>query len=91
MLEESDSNENDIEAQPSTSGLNDGPEGGIVFTAKSTPTHGPGKFGANEFQSSFLYTLIQNPFYIYGVGMLIYSSAFARNCVRSFLCFLKTL
>ncbi|XP_059474153.1 Na(+)/H(+) exchanger protein 2-like isoform X2 [Neocloeon triangulifer] len=38
MLEESDSNEPD-EARPSTSGLNDGPEGGIVFTAKSTPTN----------------------------------------------------
>jgi hypothetical protein len=39
MLEESDSNENDSDAKPGTSGLNDGPEGGIVFTAKSTPTH----------------------------------------------------
>ncbi|CAB3367087.1 Hypothetical predicted protein [Cloeon dipterum] len=38
MLEESDSNDVD-EARPSTSGLNDGPEGGIVFTAKSTPTN----------------------------------------------------
>lgn len=70
MLEESDSNENDIEAQPSTSGLNDGPEGGIVFTAKSTPTHGPGKCLMQIDSLLALYKhFYKNPFY--GVGTLI--------------------